>query len=127
MKISNIITLFCGIILFFTSCKKEFETFPNNPNLAGENGSVPPQYLIRELLNAVRVGADRPEEPLTDVSRLNQFTTGLTFPLYGGSNLYNWSSTGDSYPWIRNIEKLNENATRAFGTKNNPYLTLGKF
>jgi hypothetical protein len=127
MKISNIITLFCGIILFFTSCKKEFETFPNNPNLAGENGSVPPQYLIRELLNSVRVGADRIEEPLTDVSRLNQFTTGLTFPLYGGSNLYNWTSTGDSYPWIRNIEKLNENATRALGTKNNPYLTLGKF
>ena len=127
MKISNIITLFCGIILFFTSCKKEFETFPNNPNLAGENGSVPPQYLLRDLLNSVRVGADRPEEPLTDVSRLNQFTTGLTFPLYGGSNLYNWQSTGDSYPWIRNIEKLNENATRALGTKNNPYLTLGKF
>jgi hypothetical protein len=127
MKISNIITLFCGIILFFTSCEKEFETFPNNPNLAGENGSVPPQYLLRDLLNAVRVGADRPEEPLTDVSRLNQFTTGLTFPLYGGSNLYNWQSTGDSYPWIRNIEKLNDNATRALGVKNNPYLTLGKF
>jgi hypothetical protein len=127
MKISNIITFFCGIILFFTSCSKEFETFPNNPNLAGENGSVPPEYLLRELLNSVRVGADRPEEPLTDVSRLNQYTTGLTFPLYGGSNLYNWSSTGDSYPWVRNIEKLNENATRALGTKNNPYLTLGKF
>lgn len=113
--------------MFFTSCKKEFETFPTNPNLAGENGSVPPQYLIRDLLNSVRVGADRIEEPLTDVSRLNQFTTGLTFPLYGGSNLYNWTSTGDSYPWIRNIEKLNENATRALGAKNNPYLTLGKF
>ena len=127
MKISNIITLFFGIILFFTSCKKEFETFPTNPNLAGENGSVPPQYLIRDLLNSVRVGADRIEEPLGDVSRLNQFTTGLTFPLYGGSNLYNWTSTGDSYPWIRNIEKLNDNATRALGAKNNPYLTIGKF
>ncbi|MGL4632271.1 MAG: SusD/RagB family nutrient-binding outer membrane lipoprotein [Leadbetterella sp.] len=116
-----------SLVLIFVSCKEEFETFPTNPNVAGETGAVPPEYLFRQILTDVRLGADQPEEPFSSVSRLNQYTTGLTFPLYGGSNLYNWTNTGDTYGWIRNINKLNENAERALGKKNNAYLTLGKF
>jgi hypothetical protein len=114
-------------ILILNGCKTEFEQFPINPNVAGESGSVPPEYLLREVLTGIRTGTDQTEEPFSSVSRLNQYTTGLTFPLYGGSNLYNWTNTNDTYGWIRNINKLEENALRSIGKTNNGYLTLAKF
>jgi Starch-binding associating with outer membrane len=120
--------LFCTLLLMVVSgCKDQFEQFPVNPNVAGESSSVPPEYLLRQVLTDVRRGADFAEEPFSEISRLNQFTTGLTFPLYGGSNLYNWTQTGDTYGWIRNINKMEENASRSLGTRNNPFLSLAKF
>jgi Starch-binding associating with outer membrane len=124
-KYKSILVISLCFILF--GCKEEFEKFPTNPNVAGESGAVPPEYLLRQLLTDMRAGADQPEEPFGVVSRLNQFTTGLTFPLYGGSNLYNWTTTNDTYGWIRNINKLEENATRSIGKTNNTYLSLAKF
>lgn len=127
MSTKNITILFCLICLFILSCKEQFQTYPINPNLAGESGAVPPEYLLRQILSEVRAGTDQTEEPFSSVSRLNQFTTGLTFPLYGGSNLYNWTSTNDTYNWIRNLNKLEENAIRSIGKNNNTYVSLSKF
>lgn len=104
-----------------------FEEFPNNPNVAGENDPVPPAFLLRQVLFNISRGADVAEEPLQYLSRLNQFTTGLTFPLYGGSNQYNWTDTGNSYPWLRNIIQLEKNASDALGNERNGYLTISKF
>lgn len=126
MKKINIVFL-ALIALLINSCTEDFETFPNNPNVASEASSVPPEYLLRQILTDIRAGADGTETPFSLSSRLNQMTTGLTFPLYGGSNLYNWTQGADTYGWIRNITKLEENAKRAIGTDKNPYLTIAKF
>jgi hypothetical protein len=122
-----IIALIISLCLFQFGCQKEFETFPNNPNVPGEAGAVPPEYLLRQILTDVRAGTDQTEEPFSSISRINQYTTGLTFPLYGGSNLYNWTTTNDTYGWIRNINKLEENAIRSIGKTNNTYIALSKF
>lgn len=127
MKNFKIASLFIFVLAIAASCTKEFEEFPINPNVAGEASAVPSEYLLRQLLTDIRSGADAAEEPFSVISRLNQYTTGLTFPLYGGSNLYNWTQTGNSYAWIRNINKLELNAERSLGKRNNPYLSVAKF
>lgn len=126
MKLRSVFLLSL-LLTAVSGCRPQFETFPINPNVAGENSAVPPEYLLRQILTDLRRGADVAEEPFSDLSRLNQFTTGLTFPLYGGSNLYNWTQTGHVYGWIRTINKLEENAARSLGTRNNPFLALAKF
>jgi hypothetical protein len=117
------------IMLTAVSCQDLFEEFPDNPNVAGENDPVPPAFILRQLLVNVARGADAAEnEPLAGIlSRLNQYTTGLTFPLYGGSNQYNWTDTGNSYPWLRNIIRLEKSAESAIGTERNGYLAISKF
>ncbi len=121
----NIIALV--LLLFTGACQDQFEEFPYNPNVAGENDPVPPAFILRQVTYDIARGADVTEEPLEYLSRLSQFTNGLTFPLYGGSNQYNWSQTGTSYPWLRDIIKLEKNATDALGTEKNPYLAISKF
>lgn len=124
-NIIKILTVF--LVLTTVGCQDLFEEYPNNPNVAGEFDAVPPAFILRQLLTDIRAGADVTEEPLQLLSRLNQFTTGLTFPLYGGSNQYNWTDTNSSYPWLRNIVKLEENAIDAIGTERNGYLAISKF
>ncbi len=132
-------TLGLGVVITMlvtlVSCKKQFEELPINPNVANENSNVPPSYLFRSLLVQLRLGggvADNmdgnvPEEPWQYVSRINQYQTGLTFPLYGGSNEANWTITAAPYSMLRDIIKLEQQATSAFGSVNNPYLAVCKF
>lgn len=115
------------LMILTASCIEQFEEYPYNPNVAGENDAVPPAFILRQTLYDISRGADQTEGPLEYLSRLSQFTTGLTFPLYGGSNQYNWSQTGTSYPWLRNINKLEENALASLGPEYNGYLAISKF
>jgi hypothetical protein len=129
MKNTFVKVLALIVMLTAVSCQDLFEEFPDNPNVAGENDPVPPAFILRQLLVNVANGADQAEnQPLAGLlSRLNQYTTGLTFPLYGGSNQYNWTDTGNSYPWLRNIIRLEKSAESALGTERNGYLAISKF
>lgn len=123
------------VIASLSSCRKQFEELPVNPNVANENSNVPPEFLLRSILFQMHrgggvvdgMGGNVPEEPWQYVSRLSQYQTGLTFPLYGGSNEYNWSVTASPYSMLRDIIKLEEQSRNAFGSTNNPYLALSKF
>lgn len=136
MKKIYVRTLALIALFVAVSCQDLFEEFPDNPNVAGENDPVPPAFILRQLLvnvssgpgSGLDFGSDAVENtPLQGLSRFNQFTTGLTFPLYGGSNQYNWTDTGNSYPWLRNIIRLEKSAESALGKEKNGYLAISKF
>ena len=121
------------------SCKKKFEKFPQNPNLPGEEDVVPAEFLLRSALFEIHQGPGAgtglagaqngavQENLFNEISRWSQYTTGLTFPLYGGSNEYNWSNTSSPYGIIRNVNQMEKQAINAFGEENNPYLSIAKF
>lgn len=122
------------LVLILGGCEKKFEEYPENPNVAGENSSVPPSVLLNRVLFEIHQGGgvvdgqsgSVPEVPLFYLSRLNQFTTGLTFPLYGGSNRYNWTSSATTYNNIKNITEM-EKFARNQGEENNAFLAVAKF
>jgi hypothetical protein len=130
---------FLALALGLASCKKKFEKYPQNPNLPGEEDVVPAEFLLRTVLFEIHQGPGAgtgfgggesgsvQENVFQQISRWSQYTTGLTFPLYGGSNEYNWSNSSSPYRIIRNVNQMEKQATTAFGEESNPYLTLAKF
>ncbi len=123
------------LALAFASCKKKFEKYPANPNLPGEEDIVPPEFLLRTALVEINrgggvkdnmVGAVE-ENVFQQVSRWSQYQSGLTFPLYGGTNLYNWTNTTSPYSIIRDMIQMEKQAINAFGEEGNPYLPIAKF
>ena len=46
---------------------------------------------------------------------------------YGGKNAYDWTNTASPYGMLKNINKMDELAQRALGTKTNGYSALAKF
>jgi hypothetical protein len=131
IKISCI-TLFLTMV---SSCTKQFEEYPKNPNLSGEFSNVPPDYILRNVLYEVHRGGgvrdnligNIPEEPFQQISRWSQYQSGLTFPLYGGTNFYQWTNTASPYSMIKNLNQMEIKAEQAFGTKENPYQAVSKF
>lgn len=119
----------------FTGCKKKFEKYPANPNLAGEEDIVPPEYLLRNSLVQLNRGpgvqdgmtGEVDENVFQQISRWSQYQSGLTFPLYGGTNLYNWTATASPYSIIRDMNVMERQASNAFGAEANPYLPVAKF
>ena len=60
------------------------------------------------------------------LARLNQFTAGNNNN-YGGSNFYTWTSSATMYNQIKNINQMEEQATKTSGTDQTAYSALGKF
>lgn len=133
MKIYFKITLAALVLL--VSCRKQFEEYPANPNLPNENSVIPAEFLLRSLLLEIQQGGgvfdgrpgSVPEQVFQGISRWSQYQSGLTFPLYGGSNLYTWTNTASPYSMIRNANKMEQQAIDANGEQNNPYVTVSKF
>lgn len=131
IKISSITLAFA----LLSSCTKQFEEYPLNPNLSGEFSNVPPDYILRNVLYEVHRGGgvrdnlngNIPEEPFQQISRWSQYQSGLTFPLYGGTNLYQWTNTASPYSMIKNLNQMEIKAEKAFGTAENPYAAVSKF
>lgn len=133
--LKTIAFLTIGLAIALGSCKKKFEKYPANPNVPGDADVIPPEYLLRQCLYEIHRGGGVedgrpgavPEDVFQETSRWSQYTTGLTFPLYGGTNEYNWTNTASPYSILRNTQKLEEQAINAFGEDDNPYLGVSKF
>ena len=77
IKISSITLAFA----LLSSCTKQFEEYPLNPNLSGEFSNVPPDYILRNVLYEVHRGGgvrdnltgNIPEEPFQQISRWSQY------------------------------------------------------
>jgi Starch-binding associating with outer membrane len=123
-----------ALLLAMSGCKEQFEQLPINPNVAGENSSVPPSYLLGRILYEMYNGGGSTdgrggsvyEGPWDQLARWNQYTAGNNNN-YGGSNFYTWSSSATMYNQIKNIDKMEEQALRASGSKDNAYAAIAKF
>lgn len=130
-----IIFSFICLAIAITGCKKKFEEYPTNPNLPGDEGVIPPEYLLRTILHDIHLGGgvsdglsgNVPEQVFQQISRWSQYQSGLISPLYGGTNQYNWTNTVSSYGIIRNANQLELQAINAYGETGNPYLPIVKF
>ena len=51
MKTSTLkISIILAIAVILTGCQDQFDEFPTNPNVAGENNPIPPSYLLGRVL-----------------------------------------------------------------------------
>lgn len=109
--------LFFFIVLAVaTGCKKTFEENFHNPNQAEH---VPPNLLINGILY------DMYEAPFSSTERWNQYTAANYF--YYATNNYDWTGASLDYTTLKNVSKMEEEATRLGGEVAKPYLALAKF
>jgi len=121
-------------LMILSGCNEQFDIYPTNPNVAGENSSVPSSYLLGKVLFEIYNGGGttdgRPgsvqEGPWDQLMRWNKYITSNNNN-YGGSNSYNWSSSANMYNLIKNINKMEEQAFKSSGSKTNAYSAIGKF
>ncbi|WDF68648.1 SusD/RagB family nutrient-binding outer membrane lipoprotein [Sphingobacterium oryzagri] len=66
------------------------------------------------------------EKPFAGAHRINQYLVSNT-SYYWGTNFYNWTNTTHRYDILRYAVKLEEEATRQYGSSENVYLGLAKF
>ncbi len=99
-----------------TGCKKTFEENFHNPNQAEH---VPPNLLINGILY------DMYEAPFSSTERWNQYTAANYF--YYATNNYDWTGASLDYTTLKNVSKMEEEATRLGGEVAKPYLALAKF
>lgn len=135
MRQLNILFLLPALLmLVLVGCEKKFEEYPANPNVAGQQSNMPPSVLLNRILFEIHQGGgvqdgqsgNVPEVPMYYLSRLNQYTTGLTFPHYGGSNRYDWTVSATTYNQVKNIIEMEKFARRQ-GEENNAFLAIAKF
>jgi hypothetical protein len=133
MKTSLIkIVGFLSLLLLLASCEK----YDNiNPNVAGEEDIVPPQYTLGRLCYELYVGGgvtdnmanSFSETPFSETTmRWNQFTVSNDI-YYAGLNSYFWSNTAPNSSLLRNVLLLERNANINYGIVPNPYTPLVKF
>lgn len=119
MKKSIYIALLASAFVFNTGCKKAFEDNFVNPN---QPEQVPPNLIFLSILNAMY------EAPFSDAERWGQYTAANYF--YYGNNRYDWTGSpywsGD-YITLKNVVKMEEEATRIGGDGSKSYLALAKF
>lgn len=99
-----------------TGCKKTFEENFQNPNQAEH---VPPNLLINGILY------DMYEAPFSGTERWNQYTAANYF--YYATNNYDWTGASLDYTTLKNVSKMEEEASRLGGEVAKPYLALAKF
>lgn len=104
------------IILFASSCSKTYDTFEKNPN---SPESVPASLI----LNGVEVSIF--QSPWGNEQRWNQYTC-CNYNYYGNQE-YNWSGASLQYGILKNVIKMEEEATKSGAAAQNPYSAIGKF
>jgi hypothetical protein len=72
------------------------------------------------------LGGNQAEGPFGQVQRWNQFVISND-TYYGGLNAYNWSNSAPMYNVLKNVNKMEEQATKILGTDKNAYAALAKF
>lgn len=111
--------LFAAIVI--TGCQKG--DLLSNPNTASESSTIPASLI----LNHITATLQREEEPIvSSVYKWNQNIVS-NYAYYFGSNSYNWSNTSNTYDIIKYCVKMEEQAQKQFGNKNNAYFALSKF
>jgi hypothetical protein len=104
------------LLVFAANSCQNFEDLEADPNLST---AVPPGLVLRGLLK------DAYNEPWGDVSRFNQYwCSNYT---YYDTNEYNWTTTGLSFTSLKNVLKMEEEATRINLPAGNAYEAMGKF
>ena len=128
----KVITLLLSV-LFLGSCAN-FDDLEVNPNVAGEDKPVPPDYLLGRISYEIYNGGGVTdglsgnvfEGPWGQIMRWNQFTASND-SYYGGQNTYNWTNTASSYGILKNVLKMEEQAFKTLNQEKNAYAALGKF
>jgi len=115
-SIYRILFLFIAMAAATTGCKKTFEENFNNPNQAEH---VPPNLLINGILYNMY------EAPFSGSERWNQYTAANYF--YYANNNYDWTGASLDYTTLKNVVKMEEEASRLGGEVAKPYLALAKF
>ncbi len=98
-------------------CKKKFEEFAANPNLAEQ---VSPELVLRGITSDMNA-----DGPWSSISRWNQFDV-CNYNYYGDQR-YDWTGAGLNYTTLNNVVKMEEEAKRVGAADINPYSALGKF
>jgi hypothetical protein len=114
MKIFKYIFCTIGFALALGACQ-DFEELEKNPN---KPEKAPPSLLFNGVLN------DLYERPWSLEHRQNQFWA-CNYNYYG-TNEY-WSSATLNYMTLKNILKMEEEATKLSEAEAKPYRTVGKF
>ncbi|MEO6313430.1 MAG: SusD/RagB family nutrient-binding outer membrane lipoprotein [Chitinophagaceae bacterium] len=106
-----------AILLVVSSCKKKFEDYATNPNLAEQ---VSPDLVLRGITSDMNA-----DGPWSSISRWNQFDV-CNYNYYGDQR-YDWTGASLNYLTLNNVIKMEMEATRAGAADANPYSALGKF
>jgi len=112
-----------ALTLAAVGCKSMDEQLPN-PNAATSDSAVPPALLLPRIEYDLYNNGDG--GPFTQVHRWNQYITSNDV-YYGGSNQYNWTTSGGIYGVLRNVNLMDAKAVQQYGTRQNPYSALAKF
>lgn len=114
--------VFLTIALVLSSCQnfEELEKDPNRPT------AVPASLVFNGVLNDMYSEFNSNTVPWNDAHIWNQFNA-VNYNYYG-NNEYSWTGTTLNYLTLKNIGKMEEEATKSFGEGTvNPYSALGKF
>ncbi len=106
-----------------SGCKSMDEQLPN-PNVPTSESAVPPSLILPRVEYDLYNSGDG--GPFTQVQRWNQFVISNDV-YYGGQNQYNWTTTSTLYGVLTNVNQMDAQAVKQYGTKQNPYSALAKF
>ncbi|HTL08293.1 MAG TPA: SusD/RagB family nutrient-binding outer membrane lipoprotein [Chitinophagaceae bacterium] len=115
--VNSLIIATIAIAAVAGGCKKKFEDFAANPNLAEE---VSPELVLRGITSDMNA-----DGPWSNVSRWNQFDV-CNYNYYGDQR-YDWTGASLNYTTLKNVIKMEEEAKRVGAAAVNPYNALGKF
>jgi hypothetical protein len=116
-RINNTATTIFAIAIAFTSCSKKFDKYETNPNRAE---SVSPDLVFRGIVADMNI-----DEPWNDITRWNQFDC-CNYNYYGDQR-YDWTGASLNYTTLKNVTKMEEEATQRGLPELNPYAAIGKF
>lgn len=103
-------------IIIATGCKKEFADNFKNPNQAEH---IPPGLLFNGVLN------DMFEAPFSSSERWNQYTAA-NYSYYSTNN-YDWKGADFNFTTLKNVVKMEEEASLQGSQGAAPYLAMAKF
>ena len=118
MKNKLISSCILAVLVLASSCKKSFDTYPQNPNLPA---SVPAYLLLRQIENNIMVF------PGDDEDKFGQYT--LSTYTYYGTNEY-WTGSADlNYNTLQNVLAMEKEAAKVAAKPGDPspYSALAKF
>jgi hypothetical protein len=108
--------VFLGIILL-GSCTKRFESYLENPNRP-EN--VPPALVLTAVENDLNL-----DKPWSNITRWCQFDA-CNYSYYADQR-YDWTGTSWNFITLTNVQRMEQEATRAGLPAANAYAAIAKF